>query len=193
MNKNSTRILFILVLIIAVSICRFFPHIFNFSPIGAICLFGAAHFRKKWMAVALPLVLVIGTDIILNNTIYATESGALGLFYKGAFWVYFSYFLIVLLGVALYTKKITLANVFGGAIGATVIFYLLTNFVAWYANPIYAQSWSGLMASYAAGIPFIKGSFLGNLCFTPLLFGTYYLLQQRYDFLKLRKMTYAVI
>jgi hypothetical protein len=36
---------------------------------------------------------------------------------------------------------------------------------------MYPQSFEGLMMSYAAGLPFLQGSFVGDLMYSGILFG----------------------
>ncbi|MFM6400989.1 MAG: DUF6580 family putative transport protein, partial [Planktothrix sp.] len=58
---------------------------------------------------------------------------------------------------------------------ATSTFFLITNFGAWIGNPLYPQTFQGLMASYIAGIPFLQGSFLGDIFYSAVLFGGFYI------------------
>tara|TARA_B100000674_G_scaffold65732_1_gene45486 strand:+ start:162 stop:320 length:159 start_codon:yes stop_codon:yes gene_type:complete len=46
-NLNP-RILVLVLIILTAALSRLIPHMHNFSPIGAICLFGAAFFKSKW-------------------------------------------------------------------------------------------------------------------------------------------------
>ena len=43
----------------------------NFSPLAAVSLFGAAHFKQKWQAFIIPLVSVWISDLFINNIIYS--------------------------------------------------------------------------------------------------------------------------
>ncbi|HWR95517.1 MAG TPA: DUF6580 family putative transport protein, partial [Arenimonas sp.] len=56
---------------------------------------------------------------------------------------------------------------------------LVTNFGVWFGSAFYPQTAGGLMAAYAAGIPFLQNGVLGTLFYSALLFGTYELLKQR--------------
>jgi hypothetical protein len=51
------------------------------------------------------------------------------------------------------------------------LFFLITNFGSWINNPIYPQNYMGLMASYAAGLPFFQNTLLGDLSYLAILFG----------------------
>jgi len=58
-------------------------------------------------------------------------------------------------------------------LSSTAIFFLISNMGCWYANPAYPQNFTGLMACYAAGIPFVKATFIGDLFYSGVLFGTF--------------------
>ena len=63
-------------------------------------------------------------------------------------------------------------------VGASVLFFLLTNLGAWITSGLYPMTFDGLMQAYIAGIPFLQNSLLGNLVFTALLFGGFAALQR---------------
>lgn len=155
----------------------------NFSPLGAIGLFGAAHFSKKWQAFLIPIAATWLSDLFINNVIYAQYYPSFTWFYDGFYWQYGTYLLITLAGIFIF-KKINTQRVLAGALTSTALFFLITNFGCFPGNPSYPQNISGLMACYAAGIPFLKGTFLGDLFYSGVLFGTFALLQQRFSVLR---------
>jgi len=139
----------------------------NFSPIGAVVLLGAAYFARTNTALLVPLGLMWIVDLYLNNVVYAEYFDSFQLLGVPA--VYISLVLIIL--IARYMlKRVNLLNVVGASLMGAVIFYLITNFGSWLADPIYPKNLGGLMQSYQAGIPFFRGTILGNLFFTTLLF-----------------------
>ncbi len=174
------------VIIIIAALCRLLPHMQNFSPIAAIGLFGAAHFSKKWLAYFIPLLATFLSDILLNTMVYKDFP----IFYEGFASTYLSYVLIILFGIGLF-KKISIVRVILGSFGATFIFFLVTNIGCWVGNPIYSQNFSGILTSLTAGLPFIKGSLYSNLVFNIVLFGGYYILQNKYDLFRMKEKQYA--
>jgi hypothetical protein len=78
-------------------------------------------------------------------------------------------------------KKVNVSNVVFGAIGSTAIFFIVTNFGSWIGNTMYPQNFGGLMSSYVAGIPFLKGTLFSNLLYTPVLFGSFAFFQQQFS------------
>lgn len=181
---------FLVMLILLISMTRLIPHMSNFSPLAAIGLFGAAHFEKKWMALLVPLAATFLSDLVINNILFAAYFDGFVWFYEGAGFVYGSYALIVLFGTSLFSNKVSLPKVLVGALGATAIFFLVSNFGSFLANPMYSKDFTGLIACYTAAIPFAKGTLYGSLLFSSVLFGGYYLLQENVPFFKLKHLSY---
>ena len=69
--KFNPQSLLIIALIILASLSRLIPHLDNFSPIGAVSLFGAAFFKDKWKAFLVPISATWASDLFLNNIIYS--------------------------------------------------------------------------------------------------------------------------
>ena len=55
---------------------------------GAMALFGGAALSNKMLRVILPLGALFISDVIINNTIYASSLEGFTLFYEGAIWTY---------------------------------------------------------------------------------------------------------
>ena len=172
-NKISLRTITLIGLIILAAFSRIIPHIPNFSPLGAIGVFGVAHFSKKWLGILIPITATWLSDLFINNVIYAQYYPKFTWFYNGFFWQYGSYILIALAAIFI-LKKVTVQNVLAGALASTAIFFLVSNFGVWFSSTTtYPHTFSGLMTCYAAGIPFIKGTILGDLFYAAVLFGSY--------------------
>jgi hypothetical protein len=142
-----------------------------------MALFGAAYLSRKWLAVFIPLLALWISSVILDNTIYAA-------YYEGFVWfsnglVYLALLAIVGLGM-LTLKKITPARLFGVSLSASLLFFLVTNFGSWMSMPIYTKDFSGLLQAYAAGLPFLRDTLLGDLFYVGGLFGAYETLKARY-------------
>jgi hypothetical protein len=152
--------------------------VYNFAPMGAMALFGAAYFRHKWMAFAIPFLAHWLGDLYFMNVVYPQHYDGGAWFAPQSGWIYGTYALVALMG--LFTlRRVTVPRVVGSALGASAIFFLVTNAMCWPGNPAYAQNLAGLMSCYAAGVPFLKNTMLGDLVYSGVLFGTYALAQQR--------------
>lgn len=186
MNKSiDIRFSVLISLILLAAFSRMMPHMANFSPLGAIGLFGAAHFRGKWKAFFIPIAAIWLSDLLINNVIYANYYSRFTWFYGGFYWVYGTYLLIVLAGIFIF-KKVTLERVFAASVVSTLIFFLVTNFICWPGSVIYSQDFKGLMTCFAAGLPFLKGTFLGDLFYSLVLFGSFALAERTFPALRLQ-------
>jgi len=145
-------------LIAAGALLRVAPHPANFAPIGALALFGGAVLPGAWTFIV-PLAALALSDAIL------------GFYGIGMVWVYGSFALIALLGMTALRRR-TVIRIAGAALGASVLFYLITNFGEW-LGPLYPHTAAGLLASYVAGIPFFRNTVLSDLGYSFALFGIY--------------------
>ena len=165
--------------VVIAAIARLMPHPNNFSPVGSMALFGGAVFASKYLKYAIPIVALYLSDLLLNNTLYRSwypNHDGMVFFTDYMVWSYISFILAVAIGHYL-IKKISVKNVLMGAIGFTVVFFTISNFGVFMSGIAgYPKTMSGLIACYSAGIPFIKSSLAGNLVYSTLLFGGYYLL-----------------
>lgn len=185
-NKIDLRISVIAALILIVALSRLIPAMHNFSPLGALGLFGAAFFKRKSLAFIIPIAAIWLSDVLVNNILYASYYPSFTWFYDGFYWQYGSYLLIALIGLFIF-KKVNTGRVVVGALAATALFFLVSNFGAWVSSPLYPKTLPGLMTCYAAGIPFIKGTLLGNLLYSGVLFGSFVLLQKKFPVLQYTK------
>lgn len=172
MDRN---IFVVTLLIIVAAISRFIPHGYNFTPIAGMALLGGAYFNKKALAFAIPIAVLFVTDLILNNTLYRAffpSEDDFVLFSEFMIYTYLGTAAIALIGMG-FLKKVTGPRILGSALLSTIVFFLLTNFGSWFGSPMYPQTFSGLLTSYIAGLPFMSGHLIGNIVFSFLLFGSY--------------------
>jgi hypothetical protein len=183
-QKINLRFSLLTALILLCAFSRIIPHIPNYSPLGAIGLFGAAHFSKKWQAFLIPIAATWLSDLFINNVIYAQYYPKFTWFYEGFYWQYGSYLIITLTGLGI-LNKINIPKVLTGTLASTAIFFLVSNFGCWIGSTTYPQNFGGLITCYAAGIPFLKGTLLGDLFYSGVLFGTFALAQYKFPVLRL--------
>jgi len=185
-QKIDLRFSILCVMILLAAFSRIVPHIPNFSPLGAISLFGAAYFVKKWQAFLIPIAATWLSDLFINNVIYAQYYPKFTWFYEGFYWQYGSYLLITLAGILIF-RKINPQKIIVGALTSTIIFFLVSNFGCWIGSTTYPQNFGGLMTCYVAGIPFLKGTILGDLVYSGVLFGMFALAQKQFPVLQLKQ------
>jgi len=161
----NIRFSVIVSIIVVLAFYRVLPHPPNVSPVAAMALFGGVYFSDRKLAFIIPLFALVVSDLIigLHDTLP---------FVYGAFSV------TVLAGIWL-RDKLSLMSVAGTAVAASLLFFVVTNFGAWLFNPgLYPMTSAGLLQSYVAGIPFYANTLAGDLFFTALLFGGFYLLER---------------
>jgi hypothetical protein len=145
------------------------PHAWHFTPLAASLLFFGARGSRRQMWV--PLTLLAATDVILTKVIYASPFSWDHL----VTWAWYA--AILWLGTNL-RERATFWRVVGAALTSSVSFFLLSNFAVWAAWPgMYPRSYSGVMMSYIAGLPFFRGTVEGDLMFSIAFFATPVLIQ----------------
>lgn len=171
MSTTTPKSLFLVIgLILIAAASRLLPHPSNFVPVGAMALFGAAALPKRWLAVLVPVLAFYLSDLVLNNTLYAAYFE--GFYWGISYWMVGAIVLMVVLGMGLLRNlKFSWLRVGGAAVGATLVFFLVTNFGVWAGGMLYPKTGAGLLAAYGAGLPFLLNSLLANLLFSGLLFG----------------------
>jgi hypothetical protein len=184
-QKINLRFTVITLIILLAAASRLLP-MHNFSPLGAIALFGAAHFSKKWQAIAIPLLATWLSDLFINNVIYAKQFSTFTWFYEGFYWQYASYTLIAVAAFII-LRKVNTKNVLVGALASTLIFFLVTNFGYWISYQTYPHNFTGLLASYTAAIPFVKGTLMSDLFYAAILFGSFAMAQKQLPALQLAR------
>ena len=140
-----SKIYFVMSIIIVAVLSRLVPHPPNFTPITAIALFSIINFKNKYLALSVPLICLFVSDLILGISL-------INLF------VYFSFILISLVGHLL--KKISLKSV----LYSSLIFFVVSNFGVWIIG--YPNTFDGLIACYAAALPFFGWTIAGDLFYS---------------------------
>lgn len=173
MNSN---IRFALALIVLAALTRlglnllpYPPH--NFSPITAMGLFGAAYFSRQALTLAVPFIALFVSDLVLNNVIYKQYFPEFTLI--TSWWIYAAFGAVMLLGWLLLRKRVTPVRVISASLTASAIFFLVTNFSVWLESGMYPKTYTGLLACYTAGLPFLKNTVFGDLFFSAVMFGAY--------------------
>ena len=172
MNNNTKFAISALLIILAAS-TRFLPHsIPNVSPIAGMALFGAAYFNRSSFGLIIPLLALFLSDLVLNNTILREFYPQTGFIWFTSLWVMLGFVAVWAVG-RLGLKSVTVPNVLFSSLAGSLVFFLISNFSAFIELPIYTKDFSGLMTCYAAGLPFLKYTFIGDLAFTSVIFGLF--------------------
>lgn len=141
------------------------PHIWNFTAVGALAIFAGALFSNKRLAFIMPLAAMAISDLFIGNGF--------------SLLVYLGFTAMVACGFLL-REKVNVTNVALASFISASVFYLITNFAFFYPISLYPHNISGVLTSYAAGLPFFRNMLVGNLVFSAVLFSSFYLLAKRY-------------
>jgi hypothetical protein len=163
-EETIFRTMLIVGMILFAAIMRIVPHPWNLAPVGAMALFSGAVIRNRVMAFVFPLLAMLAGDFfvgfhILMPVVYASFliSTAIG------FWV---------------RERRSAVRVGGAVLLGAIQFFLITNFGVWMFSNFYPKTLAGLMACYAAGVPFFWNTVAGDICYSALLFGGLFLAER---------------
>ena len=162
-SAMTTKLPFLIAAVLAVAFWRIIPHPPNVTPVMAMALFAGCYFADKKVAYLVPLLAMLVADLVIG-------------LHSSMLFVYAGVALTVFVGNDWLSRKADGLRVIVATVGCSLLFFLLTNFGAWLVSEaVYPRSAAGLMQAYVAGIPFYKNSVLGDLFFSAVLFGGYYL------------------
>lgn len=175
MRPDTRRSLLAALLIFLAAALRVVEHPINATPMVAVMLFSAAIFKSWKWKIGVPL-----TALVLSDFLIELKNGY-G-FHSSTFMVYSTFAIILVAGYFL-LKKISALRIITASLTASILFYLITNFAFFYpeapvADPAlghYPHNLVGIIASYQAGLPFFKNMLVGDLLFSGILFGAYFL------------------
>jgi hypothetical protein len=142
----------------------------NFAPVAAIALCGAVYLPRR-TAIALPLVMLLLSDIVLNVFHYHKPLLTVEIVPR-----YIALALICGLGFAL-RNRASLLRLLGASAVGSVIFYIISNTGSWLYEPGYAKNAAGWLQALGGGLPgypptwmFYRHTLISDLCFTLLFY-----------------------
>jgi hypothetical protein len=140
---------------------RLVPHPWNVSPLLGAALFSGAHLRTLPALAGLLGALLAG-DFLLG-------------FHFTMPFTWGSFLACAALGRLLRTDRFRPARVAAGALGGSVLFFLVTNFGVFLEGVLYPRTWEGLAECYRMALPFFRGTLFGDLAYSLGIFGAYHL------------------
>jgi hypothetical protein len=128
------------------------PALSNFSPLMALAFCGGVYFRSRWQQLA-PFAALSLTDLYIDR-FYAMEFG-----YEwtagGAVLRLLCFAAALGLGLFVASRRSWL-NLFNGALGGALFFYLVTNTASWLGEVAYARSAAGWWQAVQTTSPFAR-------------------------------------
>ncbi len=155
----------------------------NFTPIGAMALFGGTYFEKRWKALLFPLLTLLLSDLVINTVVLG---GQYGIMYTGWYWIYGIFALIVVYGKVL-IQRVSVRNVVLAALVASVSHWVLADTSVWLSGGLDLRTQQPLSRDFAGwwqcllqGLPFMRNFLAGTLAYGAVLFGGFEWLQSRF-------------
>ncbi|MBD1392117.1 DUF6580 family putative transport protein [Mucilaginibacter glaciei] len=186
MSSQKTNIrtsLLILMVIVAMAmrlVNTQFLWLSNFTPVGAIALFGGTYFTDKWKAYAVPIAALFVSDMLIN---YMYTSKFI-VFYSSSLWMYSCFAMMVFIGTLI--KKVNVANVAVASIAAVLVHWLIMDLPFLYGT-MYTHDLKGYGVSLVAAIPFEKNMLIADAVYGAILFGGFELAKSKFEVLRPRK------
>lgn len=157
---------FIILLLAALS--RLLPHAFHgvgldITAVGGGLLFFGSR-SPRWQA-PLAAGLMALTDVYLTTVVYGMR------FHIQDYLVTWAWYLAIgLLGHAL-LRRVTVLRVGAAVLASATGFFVLSNLVVWMGGGLYPHTPAGLLACYAAGLPFYGNDLVSTALTSGVLFG----------------------
>lgn len=153
-------------LLLAAVLSRLMPHPdwLNFTAVGgALLYFGA---RRSWREMLAPMAALMATDYCLTVFTYHYN------FHWQDYTITWMWYLMAMvLGSILLRTRTTVARVATGALLGPTSFFLVSNYVVWVAGTMYPLTMGGLVACYAAALPFYRNDVASTALVAGLAFG----------------------
>ncbi|WP_263355664.1 DUF6580 family putative transport protein [Acidicapsa ligni] len=157
-------------LLLAALLSRVLPHsgLYGFTAVGGSLLYFGA--RRSWREMLLPVAALAATDYYLTTHVYS-YSFAVSDYLVTWGW----YAAAIVLGRILLAQKTTTLRAVAAAILGPTSFFLVSNYAVWLVahNPggMYAANFGGLIACFAAGLPFYERDLISTAIVVALAFG----------------------
>src|SRR4051812_41485805 len=137
MKNQTTAFVFVTLFLLAV-ISRLVPHNWNSTLVGAVFIFAGAYFKDRKLAATLMLSSLLVSDFFIG-------------FHSQMLAVYAGCLAMLAVGVFLNTDS-SRTKILGYSVGASLLFYIISNFGVWYEGKLYSHTWSGFVDCYVMAI-----------------------------------------
>lgn len=160
--ENGKRLWIALVLLCAAA--RLLPHPWNFTPLMAIGLFSGYQASKAATGILVTLSALVLSDAVLG--------------FHSSFWYVYGAALVAVFFGRVTRNRGGASGIAAAAVGSSLSFFLITNFMVWATGGLYPSTLAGLAACFTAAIPFYQNQAVGDAFYTLALFGGYALLKR---------------
>ena len=146
------KVFYILFFVALLIVARLIPHPPNFSPIIASAIFAPILMKNRYYGSIVPLIALFISDVIIGFHIYQLVI----------------YLTIVTISLISPLNKYIKINLILYSIGASIWFFIITNFAVWLAWDYYPKNFEGLMSCYILAIPFFTNTLISSVFFISL-------------------------
>lgn len=137
----------------------------NFNPVIALALFSGVYIKDKRVAVTLPLILMLLSDVFIG-------------FHSTIAFTWASMIIIAAFGLLIRDVK-NVRNVVGMGFVSAVFFFIVTNLGVWLMDGMYPMTREGLAECFVMALPFFRMTMMSTLIYTGVFFGLYEVIAAR--------------
>lgn len=181
MKRNTVNIILaggLILLAVAARIVNAEMKIYHLAPVAALGLFAGSIVKDKKFAYIFALLAMFISDLYIE--LFSPWDGFYGV---SQVFTYGGMALVTLLGTKM--KQPRALKVLGFSLAGSAIFFIVSNIGVWLQG-WYGTDFAGLVKTFTMALPFYTkqgqelfiNSFVGDLLFNGLLFGSYALLTQ---------------
>jgi hypothetical protein len=169
-SSDQLTLIYALAMAAVAVICRLVPYVpgadrlWHVMPVGALALFAGSRLRTRW-AVLVPLGAMLLSDLLLLLPLGAQAFDASRPIVYASFAVY------VLIGRLVRQGELSPMVLGGAVLLGSLQFFVVTNFAYWLTGILYPRTLAGLAECYTMALPFYRGTLVGDLFFSGLIFG----------------------
>lgn len=145
-------------LISLAALLRVLPHPPNFAPVAAVALFAGAVLPRR-LGVIIPLLAMVASDAIIG--------------FHSLILVTWGCYAVIALASHYWLQQRTVWRIAFATVGASLFYFIVTNYAVWQFEDMYSHSMSGLIRCFTLALPFLRNTLLSDLLFSASLFGLY--------------------
>ena len=173
---ESNRNLFLTTIVVLAVASRLLFHsleMHNFATVGALALFAGASFGDRRLAFALPMIIMLVSDLIIGvHPALPAVYAAMALYVALGLWA---------------GNTINPARLVPASLAGSIAFFVITNLAVW--PMYYSLDIAGLTECFTLALPFFRNTVMSDLMFGGVLFGALALAESRWSALRPRNAT----
>ena len=152
------------IVLVAIGVCgRLWQPGWNVTPMAGVALAAGAVFPNVLVAASVPLVSLALGNLVLPG--YGSLAMAVVVYAATAWPVLLGRLLTIGGGL----RSIHWITAAGGALANSLVFFLTTNLAHWWLTSDYPHTAAGLVACYAAALPFYRWMPVGDVAWTAVI------------------------